>query len=232
MIEVRNMTKKYGSFVAAKDVNLIAEDGAITILLGPNGAGKSTTIKSIAGLLEYSGEILINGFNNKNIEAKRSFGYVPEAPQLYEVLTIEEHIQFIAKAYKVDDYEIITEELLTKFHLLDKKKTIAKELSKGMTQKLSMILALIMKPKAILIDEPMVGLDPNAIEDVLVLLKELKEQGVSVLISTHIIDIIDGIWDKAYIMNHAEIITEIRRENLNGKNLKEIFFNCVGEREE
>jgi ABC-type multidrug transport system, ATPase component len=231
MIEVNGITKKYGKFVAVNDISLIAEDGMITVLLGPNGAGKSTTIKSIAGLLEYTGSILVNGHNNKSVEAKRSFGYIPESSQLYEALTIDEHIKFIARAYKIDDYEAYAEELLTRFHLLDKRKTIAKELSKGMAQKVSMILALVMKPQAILIDEPMVGLDPNAIEDVLVLLKDLRDSGVSVFISTHIIDVIDGIWDKAYIMNHGKIISEIRKDELKKKTLKEIFFEQVGAEE-
>ena len=231
MIEVNGITKKYGNFVAVNDISLKAEDGMITVLLGPNGAGKSTTIKSIAGLLEYTGDILVNGHSNKSVEAKRSFGYIPEASQLYDVLTIDEHIKFIAKAYRIDDYEAYAEELLTRFHLLDKRKTIAKELSKGMAQKVSMILALVMKPQAILIDEPMVGLDPSAIEDVLVLLKDLRDSGVSVFISTHIIDVIDGIWDKAYIMNQGEIIFEIRRDDLEKKTLKEIFFEQVGAEE-
>ena len=232
MIEVKNITKKYGNFVAVNDLSLTAEDGMITILLGPNGAGKSTTIKCIAGLLEYSGDILINGYVNKTVDAKKSFSYIPETPQLYEVLTVEEHIKFIAKAYNVDDYENYGDELLKRFHLLDKKKVIAKELSKGMTQKLSMIIALIMKPKAILIDEPMIGLDPTSIEDVLILLRELREEGVSIFISTHIIDIINDIWDKAYIMNKGEIIGEFKREDLKKKTLKEIFFEYIGEQEE
>lgn len=232
MIEVCGITKKYGNFVAVNNVSLTAENGKITILLGPNGAGKSTTIKSIIGLLQCSGEILIDGINHREIEAKKAFGYIPETPVLYDELTVEEHIRFIGRAYRVEGYEEYAETLLKRFHLLEKKKTVVKELSKGMTQKLSFILALIIKPTSLMVDEPMVGLDPTAIEDVLKLLVELKEQGVSILISTHIIDIIDTIWDEAYIMNHGEIVRSVKREELNGESLKQLFFEVVKEEEE
>lgn len=229
MIEVTNLTKKYGKFVAVNDSTFTAQNGKLTVLLGPNGAGKSTTIKCIAGLLDYEGNIGIDGYDNKTVEAKKAFGYIPETPSLYEMLTVEEHINFIGKAYKVDDYWNYAEELLEYFHLSDKRKTVAKNLSKGMTQKLSMILGLMVKPTSILIDEPMVGLDPNAIEDVLKLMIKLKNDGVAVLVSTHIIDIIDEIWDEAYIMDKGHIVKHVEKETLDNQTLKEIYFECVKE---
>lgn len=230
MIEVKHLVKEYGQFLAVDDISLIAEDGKITILLGPNGAGKSTTIKSIAGLLNHEGDIFINGNLNTSIEAKKHFGYISEVPVLYEKLTIEEHIHFIGKAYKIENYMEYADTLLEKFNLSDKKKTPAKNLSKGMTQKLSMILALLIKPKALLIDEPMIGLDPQAIEEVLQMLVELKNEGISILISTHIIDVINDIWDSAYIMDKGKIVKCVDKEALGeGETLKDIFFACVEE---
>ena len=230
MIEVKNLVKDYSSVIAVNDISFVSNNGRISILLGPNGAGKSTTIKSIAGLLKHDGDILIDGYDNTTIEAKKSFGYIPEVPIFYENLTVEEHINFIGKAYKLDNYMEYADELLEKFNLSDKKKTVAKKLSKGMTQKLSMILGLITKPKSLMMDEPMIGLDPQAIEEVLTLLKELKDSGISILISTHIIDVFNDIWDDAYIMNKGKIVRVVHREDLQEhESLKDIFFECVGE---
>ena len=227
MIEVYHVTKKYGSFKAVDDLSLTAHNGRITILLGPNGAGKSTTIKSIAGLLKFDGKILIDGFPNSSIDAKRRFGYIPETPVLYEQLTIREHIQFISRAYQAEAGEARAQALLERLELADRAKKTARELSKGMSQKLSMVLALLADPDSILIDEPMIGLDPAAIETVLQLLKELRGAGKSILISTHIIDMFESLWDDAYILHHGKIVREVRREDLGDQSLKEIFFACT-----
>lgn len=232
MIECHELTKEYGSFKAVDNIDLIAEDGEITVLLGPNGAGKSTTIKSIVGLLQFEGKIKINGFANKTENAKRSFGYIPEAPVLYDMLTIDEHLNFIASAYQIKDYKELAERYYKLFDLGEKRKNIVKNLSKGMKQKVSMMLALILSPKVLLVDEPMVGLDPASIEEVLKLLVELKDEGVAVLISTHIIDVVDEIWDKAYIMNKGKIVHEVHRKDLETETLKEIFFKCTGDHHE
>ena len=226
MIEVKNLRKDYGSVLAVDDASFIAQNGKITVLLGPNGAGKSTTIKSICGLLKFEGEILIDGYDNKTVDAKRNFGYVPEVANLYENLTVKEHIDFIMKAYDCED-ESFADELLRLFELEDKKDTIAKELSKGMKQKVSMILALLYKPHSIMVDEPMIGLDPKAIESTLHLLMKLKDEGVAILISTHIIDMIDHYYDEAYIMDKGQIKAHVIREELKDKTLKDIFFEVT-----
>lgn len=227
MIEVKNLTKKYGKFKAVDDISLTVNDGEITILLGPNGAGKSTTIKSITNLLQYEGDISIHGYRNSSIDAKTSFGYIPEAPVLYDLMSIDEHIEFIGKAYRCENYKELAEEYLQLFHLEDKRKKAVRELSKGMKQKVSMLLALIISPKELLVDEPMVGLDPASIEETLQLFVRLKQEGVAILISTHIIDVIDEIWDQAYIMDHGRIVTSVRKDELKEKSLKEIFFETV-----
>lgn len=227
MIEVSHLTKKYGSFLAVDNVDLCAKDGEITVLLGPNGAGKSTTIKSITNLLKFKGDIKICGYKNDSLEAKASFGYIPEAPILYDLLTIDEHVTFIGKAYRSENYKELADHYIRLFHLDDKRKKPVKELSKGMKQKVSMLLALIISPRALLVDEPMVGLDPSSIEETLNLFKELKKQGVSVLISTHIIDVIDEVWDEAYIMNKGKIVHHANKQELGKESLKEIFFACT-----
>lgn len=232
MIEVKHLTKDYGKVIGAKNVNLVASPGELTILLGANGAGKSTTIKSIIGLLKYEGSIQICGLDNKSVEAKRAFGYIPETPVLYDLLTVQEHIDFIGNSFNIDNYQANADKYVKAFHLGDKSKTIAKELSKGMRQKLSMILALMIEPKALLIDEPMMGLDPNSIQDTLDILNTLKQDGCSILMSTHIIDMVDDVWDKAYIMKKGEIIASLSREDLTDKSLKDVFFELNGSSDE
>ena len=227
MIEIRHLTKKYGDFKAVDDVELIAESGKITILLGPNGAGKSTTIKSIANLLKFEGSIDICGYDNASIEAKQCFGYVPETPVLYDLLTVEEHIDFIGHAYQIENYKQKAEKYLELFQLTEKRKKMAKELSKGMTQKLSMLLAFMIEPKALLVDEPMVGLDPASIEETLKLLRNIADNGCAVLISTHIIDIVSDIFDEAYIMKEGHIIKRIKKDELQEESLKDYFFELT-----
>jgi ABC-2 type transport system ATP-binding protein len=232
LIQVNNLLKKYDGFTAANNVNLTVHPGEVTILLGPNGAGKSTTIKSIAGLLTYKGTITINGYDNKSIEAKRIFGFVPEVPALYELLTIQEHTEFIARAYRLaDGWQERTDELLKRFEVFDKKDKLARELSKGMMQKISIILALMIEPKAVLFDEPLVGLDPKAINEMLTVFSGLRDAGAGILISTHIIDTINTIWDRVYIMVKGEIIYEATKDELKGRELKEIFFEMTEGRE-
>ncbi len=168
MLEIIGLTKTYGKYKAADNVNFSISDGEIGILLGPNGAGKSTVIKSIAGLLRYNGKILIKGMDAKNLEAKKVFAYVPEIPAMYEALTVREHLEFIIHAYNLSVTEEDITNLFERFELLDKQDKLGNELSKGMMQKVSICCALIVNPKVILLDEPMVGLDPAAI-------KELKQ---------------------------------------------------------
>jgi ABC-2 type transport system ATP-binding protein len=230
MILVNNLTKRYKKFKAVDGISLHANPGEITILLGPNGAGKSTTIKSIAGLLNFQGEITICSFLNKTVDAKKIFGYIPETPALYDLLTPWEHAEFIAKAYSLTDgWEERIKLLFERLEIYDKKDKFVRELSKGMTQKLSIALALLTDPKAVLFDEPLVGLDPKAINEVLKILEELKADGKSVLVSTHIIDTIDNVWDRAYIMNKGKIISETTKEQLGDRELKKMFFELTEE---
>jgi ABC-2 type transport system ATP-binding protein len=229
MLKVENLTKKYEKTKAVDDISFEVNDGEIAVLLGPNGAGKSTTIKSIAGLLKYNGDITINNMNNKTIEAKRIFGYVPEAPAVYDMLTVYEHIKFIASAYKLKNYEDKAKELLTTFDLWDKKDKLGGSLSKGMQQKISICCSLLLNPKVILFDEPMIGLDPKAIKELKSYFIKLKEMNCSILISTHIIDSIDEVWDKALIMKAGKIVLSRTREEItfNNESLEKIFFDVT-----
>ncbi|MCX7773992.1 MAG: ABC transporter ATP-binding protein [Clostridia bacterium] len=233
MLKVTNLSKKYEKVHAVKKVSFEVNAGEIAVLLGPNGAGKSTTIKSIAGLLRFEGKIAINGKENKSVEAKRVFGYIPEAPALYDSLSVWEHLEFIARAYGLKDWEDTANALLTRFDMDDKKTKVGKELSKGMQQKVSICCALLINPKMVMFDEPMIGLDPKAIKELKDLFVELKNSGCAILISTHIIDSVDEMWDKVLIMNKGEIVFNRTRSDMmaSGESLEQIFFE-VTEKEE
>ena len=229
MLSVNNVTKKYGKVIANENISLQIADGQIAVLLGPNGAGKSTIIKSIIGFLKYQGSVTVDGLLNKSIEAKRIMGYIPEIPSLYPNLTVDEHLEFVARAYKLDNYKDYKEELLRRFELDDKKKKFGDELSKGMQQKLSICCGLLPKPKLILFYEPMIGLDPHAIKELKSLLLELKQQGASVLVSTHMIDSIEELWDTTYIMMKGRVAAVVERDKMGegDKSLEDIFFEIT-----
>lgn len=229
MLSVNNVTKKYGKVIANENISLQIADGQIAVLLGPNGAGKSTIIKSIIGFLKYQGSVTVDGLLNKSIEAKRIMGYIPEIPSLYPNLTVDEHMEFVARAYKLDNYKEYKEELLRRFELDDKKKKFGDELSKGMQQKLSICCGLLPKPKLILFDEPMIGLNPHAIKELKSMLLELKQQGASILVSTHMIDSIEELWDTTYIMMKGRVAAVVERDKIaqGDKSLEDIFFEIT-----
>ena len=234
MLEVRNLSKRFDKVQAVDGVSFKVNPGEIAVLLGPNGAGKSTTIKCIAGLLRFEGQILISNKGNKEIEAKRVFGYIPETPALYENLTVWEHLEFIARAYGLKDWEDHAKCLLARFDMDDKKDKLGKELSKGMRQKLSICCALLINPRMVMFDEPMIGLDPTAIKELKSIFVELKDSGCAVLISTHLIDSVDEVWDKVLIMNKGKIVLIRTRSELDstGESLERIFFEVIGRKEE
>lgn len=229
MFEVSHVTKRYGKVVANDDISFSVADGQIAVLLGPNGAGKSTVIKCITGLLRFDGSITVCGFPNKSLEAKRLLGYVPEMPAVYDLLTVAEHLEFIARAYSLSDWKERADSLLSRFELFDKKDKLGKELSKGMQQKLSICCALLPEPKVIVFDEPMVGLDPHAIKELKAVFAELKTAGASVLISTHMLDSVEDYWDVAHIMMNGRFAATRKNEALSeGEcSLEELFFSIT-----
>ncbi|MCI8441107.1 MAG: ABC transporter ATP-binding protein [Provencibacterium sp.] len=229
MLEVSHVTKLYGRLAANRDVSFSVEDGQIAVLMGPNGAGKSTIIKCIAGLLRFSGEIRVGGFPNKSLQAKRQLGYLPELPAVYDMLTVGEHLEFIARAYRLQEWEGRAKALLARFELEDKRNRLGRELSKGMQQKLSICCMLLISPRVAIFDEPMVGLDPHAIRQLKEVFLELRREGCSVLISTHMIDSVEDYWDVAHIMmNGAFAATRRAGETAeDGQTLEELFFSIT-----
>ena len=227
MLEVQNLTKCYGKTLAVDQVSFVVPDGKVGILLGPNGAGKSTVIKSIAGLLRYEGGIGIQKLQSKSLEAKKIFGYVPEIPAMFDALTVGEHLEYIRMAYKSQITDEEVQGLLERFELDDKTQKMGNELSKGMMQKVSICCALAVQPKVILFDEPMVGLDPKAIKELKEVILELRDQGVTVLISTHMIEMVKELWDVMFIMEKGHIVASFTKEETAEQDIEELFFKIT-----
>lgn len=235
MLEVRNLSKSYKKVQALKDISFSLKEKEITLLCGPNGAGKTTTLKCILSLLtKDSGEVLINGIPSTDNKARRTLAYVPETPDLYPLLTVWEHFKFIALAYKITHWEDSANNYLVQFNMTDKKNTLSKELSKGMKQKVSIIMSLIHNPDIFLIDEPFVGLDPQGIKEFRDLMCNLKELGKTLLVSTHILSSIEEISDRLIIMKKGEIIADGNKydlQNIYGEHgsLEDLFFKITDE---
>ncbi len=218
MLVVNNLVKQYGKQNAVDDISFELKGGEVVGLLGPNGAGKSTTIKCIVGLLrKTSGEITIGGFDHLSVEAKRFFSYIPETPYVYDLLTVQEHLQFIAQAYGVKEWKAKGNELLEMFELDDKRDKLGRDLSKGMRQKVSICCALLPDPQLLFFDEPMIGLDPKAIKNTKKIFKELKEAGKTILVSTHMIDSVESIADRIMILKDGRILGNDTIANLKQK---------------
>lgn len=229
MLKIENVTKKYNSVVANNNISFELNDNQVTVLLGENGAGKSTIIKAITGFLNYQGRITLDGKDCRNLEVKKMVGFVPEVPELYNELTVWQQIQFVAYAYGVKEFEKDALHYLELFRILNKKDELCGALSKGMKQKVSIIVALILKPRLLILDEPMIGLDPEAIRDLKSILESFKNNCM-VLLSTHLIESVDTLWDQVIIMNKGNLVYKTTRSQFESseKSLEEIYFEKKG----
>lgn len=232
MLEIQGLSKRYGKFLAVDDVSFVIPNGKVGILLGPNGAGKSTIIKSIAGLVRFEGNVMIQGIPTRKIEAKQIFSYVPELPAMFASLTVKEHLEYIKRAYNVAVTEEETEVLLKRFELWDKADKLGNELSKGMMQKVSICCALLINPKVILLDEPMIGLDPSAIKELKKVILELKNSGVAILISTHMLEMVKDIWDIMFVMDKGKFVATYDKEEVGDEDIESLFFTVTAAKED
>ena len=238
MIELKEISKKYGDFRAVDNLNLTVARGEIFGFLGPNGAGKTTTIKMIAGVLEPSaGTISIGGIDmQKRPEAaKRKIGFIPDRPYLYEKLTAMEFLKFTADLYGVADeiYRRKARQNLAMFALADWSDELIESYSHGMKQRLIMCAALLHEPEIIIVDEPMVGLDPAAIIMVKELFQSLARNGVAIFMSTHTLAVAEDVCDRVGIIHHGRLIAsgttaDLRREaNVTDADLEKVFLNLT-----
>jgi ABC-2 type transport system ATP-binding protein len=211
VIEVNNLIKRYGRIQAVKGLSFTAYPGEVLGLLGPNGAGKSTTIKSITGIIRpTSGEIKLAGFDvvKQGLEAKARLGYVPDRPYLYPKLTGRELLRFLCKLRGVDDGDKKAQNWLEFFSLQDFGNEMIETYSHGMRQKLTFIAALIHQPAVLVIDEPMVGLDPKATKQVRELMADYARKGKTVVLTTHSMEVAQMIAHRVILINKGEIVAQ------------------------
>ena len=240
MIKLINLTKDFKTTLAVNRLNLEVAAGEIYGFIGPNGAGKTTTIRMMGGIIEPTdGKILIGGIDvSRNpVGAKKIIGFVPDRPFLYEKLTGMEFLKFIADLYRVDlrVFSRRAPELLERFALWQWKDEIVEAYSHGMKQRLIIAAALLHDPRVMVIDEPMVGLDPEAVRMVRDILKGLAQQNVTIFVSTHTLSLADDLCDRIGVIHKGTLLAQgtVAELNLAAKTgearLEEVFLTLVRE---
>ncbi len=238
MIEIQKFSKKFGDTLAVDNLDLNIPAGEFFTFLGPNGAGKTTTLKTVAGLLRpTSGKVSVGGYDmaEKNTEAKRLISFIPDVPYVYEKLTGRELLYFIGELYKLDRdyYRDEAERLLSLFYMQDYGNQLMESYSHGMRQKIVICSALITDPRLIIIDEPMVGLDPKSIRLVKDILRTCADRGTTVLMSTHTLTLAEEISDRVGIIHKGRLISEGTVEEIKRsseeKGLEDIFLKMTAE---
>ena len=234
MIEIKNVTKKYGNKIALDDVSFTVNDGDIFAFIGHNGAGKTTLIKSIVGIHDFDdGDILIDGISIKDnpIQCKKIMAFVPDNPETYEHMRAIDFINFICDMYDIDTKT--REENIKKyskiFDMEDKLGDTIDSYSHGMKQKIVLISALAHNPKIFIMDEPFVGLDPKAVFDIKEILNEMVKEGKIVFYSTHILDVAEKLCSRVAIIKNGKLIKSGSMKEIKGdKSLENVFMELEG----
>jgi ABC-2 type transport system ATP-binding protein len=238
MIEVEAFSKLYGDLRAVQSLSFSVQSGEVVGLVGPNGAGKTTTLRSIAGIVRPTeGTIRVAGHDlaREPVAAKRELAFIPDEPQLFEYLTVEEHLRFIGRLYGVADAPQRVPALLAELELTDKRSVLPGELSRGMRQKLAIACGLLHDPKALLLDEPLTGLDPVGIRNMRTTISRRAETGCAVLLSSHLLHLVEEVCSRVLVLVRGqtaafgtlqEIVTD--RPELAGRPLEDVFLQLIG----
>jgi ABC-2 type transport system ATP-binding protein len=237
-IVVEDFHKTYEGTVAVAGLSFRIAPGEILGLAGPNGAGKTTTMRTLAGILAPTrGRLMIDGHDVvlEPVAAKSALAYVPDDPHLFESLTVWEHLRFIASAYRVRDWTSRAEELLDQFELTGKRDALASELSRGMRQKVAICCGYLHEPKAILLDEPLTGLDPRGIRTMQESIRLRAGHGTAIMVSSHLLSLVQDlcttilILHKGRMLVHGSLADLRRRVDEEGRNdsLEELFFRLT-----
>jgi ABC-2 type transport system ATP-binding protein len=240
LVVVRGLHKMYGDFVAVDHIDLEIPPGQVFGVLGPNGAGKTTTLRMITGLiLPTSGQVQIAGFDltTQTVDAKKVTGFIPDRPYVYDKLTAFEYLRFIGGLYGMNRTDIADriDELLTLFGLREWSSSLIESFSHGMKQRLVFAGALLPRPRFLVIDEPMVGLDPRGHHLIKALFRQLANEGMSILLSTHTLEVAEEVCDHIAIINHGRIVArgtlgELRLESgQTDGNLEQVFLRITEE---
>jgi ABC-2 type transport system ATP-binding protein len=241
VIQIEGLHKLYGDFPAVQGLSFQVEPGEVLGLVGPNGAGKTTTIRSIAGIIiPTSGRISIAGYDlaQDPVGAKGALAFIPDEPHLFEYLTVEEHLRFIGRLYRIADVGARIPHLLEELDLADKRSSLPGELSRGMKQKLAIACGLLHDPRALLLDEPLTGLDPVGIRRMKATIMRRAASGVAVILSSHLLHVVEEICTRVLVMHRgrtvafgtiAEIVAG--RPELRSQSLEDVFLTLIGDQE-
>ncbi len=240
MIQTDGLTKRYQDFIAVNDVSFEIAAGEICGLVGHNGAGKTTTMRCLSGLLRPDqGRIRVAGFCPlaQPIELKRHVVYVPDDPPLFDDLTLVDHFEFIGRIYQVTDYRRRTQRLLEQFGLDHRQADLARELSRGMRQKLAICLAYLVDARVMLFDEPMTGLDPPGIRLFLDSLRERAKSGTTIVLSSHLLAMIQDVCSTVIVMHGGRLrfagsTTQMRERYSVAQTLEQAFFAAIEDHSE
>ena len=209
-IEVVSLAKNYGDFAAVKDLSFTVKEGEILGLVGPNGAGKTTTLRALAGIHPpSSGQVRIKGFDIREdgVDAKRHLAFFPDEPRLFDYLSVDEHMQFIGRLYGVPNFRANIEPLLTEFDLLDKRKAMPAELSRGMKQKLMIACGFLHEPAVLIFDEPLTGLDPLGIRRMKESIARRARDGASIILSSHLLHLVEELCHSVLVIQNGTSIS-------------------------
>ena len=238
-IVANHVSKSFGINRAVNDLSLEVAAGEIRGLLGPNGSGKTTAMKMIMGiLLPDSGKISVNGIDvrARPVDSRRLVGYVPEMPQIYEYLTASEYLDFVGEAYGIDsnDRKHRVQEFLDAFEISDRVNEVMSGFSQGMRQKVAITAALMHRPRVLVLDEALNGLDPRSARIVKDILHRIAREGVAVLFSTHVLEIAEVVCHRVTIMNKGSVLAEGSVQELRsftgmqGSSLEDVFLKLTG----
>jgi ABC-2 type transport system ATP-binding protein len=238
LIRVEDFHKSYRATIAVAGLSFRVPPGVVLGLVGPNGAGKTTTLRALAGIIRPTrGTLWIESHDvvRDSLAAKQALAYVPDDPKLFDALTIWEHLEFIASAYRVRDFAPRAEALLQQFELVDKRTTMAQELSRGMRQKVAICCAYLHDPKAILFDEPLTGLDPHAIRALKRTIVERAEAGAAIIVSSHLMALVEDLCTHLLILNKGQRLfygslgeARARYADFHGEaSLEDVFFRAT-----
>lgn len=239
MIEVDRYNKLYGNFVAVHELTFAVQPGDVLGLVGPNGAGKTTTLRALAGILQpTSGNIRICGIDlaKQPVQAKARLAFIPDEPQLFDYLTVAEHLQFVTRLYGVTDAEPRIAPLLEELELTSKRDALPTELSRGMKQKLAIACGLLHKPEVLLLDEPLTGLDPVGIRRMKETISARARAGTAIVLSSHLLHLVEELCTRLLVIRQGRAVAfgtldEIiaAHPELAGQPLEEIFLALTGE---
>ena len=237
MIETEHLSKRYGDFTAVDDLSFRVGPGEVMGLVGPNGAGKTTTLRCLSGIIPATlGHARIGGMDvaADSVAAKRQLAFIPDEPRLFDHLTVEQHLNFVARLYAVEDWPQRAQPLLDELEMGDKRKLLPAELSRGMKQKLAIACGLLHAPRAVILDEPLTGLDPYGIRRMKDTMRRLAGEGAAIILSSHLLDLVQEVCTHLLILKDGRkladgSVAEVRaRYAADGAaSLEDVFFRAT-----